>query len=390
MTDQGEPLTVRFEALGREVGNIEEWSIDAGYLVSTDAFSFTYVDANPLNLRGLEAQPVTLLVGDAPQLVGRIDVTERGNSATSVECEGRDYIADLVETNVDPYLAITEGMTLQKAVQLAASPCGIKLVLGDAAVTRNARTGRARGGSSPAAFLALSLQDLKPDGEQGLYEYLNRIVARHTVTIQPTLNRNELLLQGPNYDQESLYAVRRSRDGRTNRVKRGVARRDFSRFPTFTIVRGLNAGATAKENSPPNTSGLINSSTLTPETRAVSVQGRRKPSLSGPDADGKLYRLLSIHDRHAQTRDQINAAAFRAIWDRLKDTLTYRATLRGHRDPDTGAIYSIDTMIDVQDEVADVNEPMWIYRRTLKYTKSGGAETDIECWRKGVYLPGTG
>jgi prophage tail gpP-like protein len=80
----------------------------------------------------------------------------------------------------------------------------------------------------------------------------------------------------------------------------------------------------------------------------------------------------------------VNAAAFRAIWDRLKDTLLYKATVKGHRDPDSGALWTIDTIVNIQDEVTDVNEPMWIHKRTFRYTPGSGAETDIECWRIGA------
>ncbi|HEU4544351.1 MAG TPA: hypothetical protein VFR23_24685 [Jiangellaceae bacterium] len=384
----GLPLTVRLDRLGRESSLIGDWQIDSSYLVSTDGFSFDLLSQNPTELRGLEAQPVTLVVGEHPQVVGRIDVTER-ESARSLHCEGRDYLADLVEGHVDPKLAFKDGMTLQAAVALACSPYGINLVLGDAAVTRNARTGARGGRAAPKDFLTLKLQDLKPESEQGVYDYVNRLAVRHGVTPQPTLNRNELLLQAPNYDQEPLYRLRRSLSpGTTNRIKRGVARRDFSSFPTFTVVRGLGGTQPTTEKTPKNASGLIDSALLTPETQAVAISGRVLPVPHGADADGRLYRLLSLHDRTARTSEQITAVAFRAIWDRLKETLTYRCTVAGHTDPDTGAVYGIDTIADIQDEVADVNERMWVYRRTLRFTAKGGAETDLECWRIGAYQLG--
>lgn len=388
MSDLGLPLTVRFDALGRETRSIEDWSIDSHYLVSTDGFSFTYIDENRDNLRGLECQPVTLIVGDAPQLVGRIDATER-EQAHAVKCDGRDYIADLVECHVDPKLQIKEGMTLQQAVQRACSPCGITIVLGDAAVVRDVRTGRRTGRSAPPDFISLSVQDLRPDGEQGLYDYINRLVVRHGGTVQPTLSRNELLLQAPNYDQEPAAFLRRSlKPGGTNRIKKASARRDFSSFPTYTVVRGLANETNENERAPKNSSALEDSASLTPETKAVSVSGRRIPAAGGADADGKLYRLLSIRDRQARTPKQIASIGFRAVWDRLKDALTYRCTLSGHTDPDTGAIYGIDTIVDVQDEVSDVNERMWVYRRELRYTRGEGAETELECWRIGAYQLG--
>ena len=385
--DQGLPLSVKFDLLGRETSQIGSWFIDSEFLTSTDAFQFEYAELEqPELLRGLEGQPVTLSVGDAPQLVGRIDETDIGGKGASVTCDGRDYIADLVECNVDPLVNITEGMTLQAAIKLLCSPCGINIVLGDAAVTRNARTGRnPRTGKPPADFLTLKLQDLKPESELGIYEICNKLLARHGVTMQPTLRRNEVNLVAPNYDQDPLYRIRRSRaQGGGNRIIRANARRSFARFPTYTIVRGQGTGEVKSEKSPQNTSALLDSAVLTPETQKVSVTGRVKPSAHGADPDGKLYRLLYVHDKTAQNKTQVMAAAFRAIWDRLKDTLLYSATLRGHADPDSGAIYSIDTIIDVDDEIAGVQEHLWIHKRRLGFDAQGGATTQIECWRIGA------
>lgn len=387
MAEQTTPLTVRFDALGRETRNIQEWSIDSDYLTSTDTFSFTYVDDARENLRGLECTPVTLLVGDAPQLVGRIDITERGQSSITVTCQGRDYFADLVECNVDPLVQITEGMTLQAALKLILSPSGINVVLGDASIMRKARSGARPGGrGSPPDFLALTQQELRPEPEQGQFEFANQLVARHGATLQPTLARNEALVQAPDYGQDPLYTLARSLSpGSTqNRIKSATAVRDFARFPTYTFVRGLSGDAADKEKQPANSTFLRESAALTPETLAVSVKGRRKPVPHGPDPDGKLYRLLSLHDQKARTSVQINAAAFRAIWDRLKDTLLYKATIRGHRDPDSGALWTIDTIVNIQDEVCEVNEPMWIHKRKFSYSPSNGAETEIECWRIGA------
>ena len=394
MADQGLPLTVRFDALGRETQNSQEWSIDSDYLTSTDEFSFTYIDDKPENLRGLECQPVTLIVGGAKQLVGRIDITERGDSAIAITCKGRDYFADLVESNIDPLVQISEGMTLQAALKRALSPCGINLVLGDASIMRNARSGkRSRQRSAPPDFLALTQQEIRPEPETGMFEFVNKIVARHGATLQPTLARNEALVHAPHYDQDPIATIARSRDqGSTqNRIKSATAVRDFARFPTYTIIRGLTGDLTDKEKSAANASNRIDSAALTPETAAVSVKGRVKPSAHGPDPDGKLYRLLAIHDKTARTKTQVTAAAFRAIWDRMKDTLLYKATLMGHADDVSGAIWTIDTIVNVQDEVCDVNEPMWVHKRTLRYKPgdAGGAETDIECWRIGALQLGT-
>ncbi len=386
MAEEQIPLTVQFELLGRETTSLESWSIDSSYMTSTDGFEFGYIDTEA-NTTGLEGQPVILTLGDAQQLKGRIDETTTGDRGLLVSCAGRDYLADMVECNIDPLVTVNEGMTLQAAIQAAVAPVGIQIVLGDADIMRKARSGispKTRG--SKKSFLALTANELKPEPEQGIYDWCNRLAARYGCTIQPSLNRNEILLQAPNYDQDPIAVLRRSRTaGGSNRIKTASAKRSFTRFPTYTIARGANVSADTEKVG----ANLfkVQSSDIAAQTQHIAVQGRVKPS-STADADGKLYRLLSLHDRLARTKEQVTAAAFRAIWDRLKDTLVYTATLKGHRDPDTGAIYSVDTIVDVQDDVARVNERMWIFHRKLSYDPKNGAETMIECWSIGAYQTG--
>jgi prophage tail gpP-like protein len=253
---------------------------------------------------------------------------------------------------------------------------------------------KARSGVSPKThgapkdFLAFQQRDLKPESEQGIFDWCNRLAARHGGTLQPTLSRNELTVVAPNYDQDPIGRIARgSKAGSSNRVISGKARRDFSRFPTYTIVRGRDAGEAASESSAKNATKTFDSAALTPETQRVAVSGRVKPT-SKADANGKLYRLLYIHDRMARTDTQIQAAAFRAIWDRLKDTLVYTVSLRGHRDPDSNAIWSVDTIVDVNDEIANVREKMWVASRRLSYDPQNGAQAELTCWRIGAYQTG--
>ena len=170
------PLTVRFPKLGRETQLVKEWSIDSAYLVSTDGFEFTLYDPNRENLRSLEMQPVELLVGGVSQAIGRIDKTVIGGDGTAIKCQGRDYISDLVECNVDPTLKIKRGQPLWEVITLAAGPAGIDTVIADDDLWLGGiRSGKKppRGGSSKGrrkARRGKPFVDFKPEAGQGIYE----------------------------------------------------------------------------------------------------------------------------------------------------------------------------------------------------------------------------
>lgn len=65
----------------------------------------------------------------------------------------------------------------------------------------------------------------------------------------------------------------------------------------------------------------------------------------------------------------------------MKDTLLYDVTMRGHVDPESGAVWSVNTMVEVDDSVADVHERLWILQRKLSYSKEEGAITTMTCIR---------
>jgi hypothetical protein len=392
-----QPLSVHFEAadLGLDTDRIIDWSIDSDYLTSTDGFSFTLLDPDITDTHRLEMQPVELLLDGNQQLLGRIDVTECGANGDAVVCRGRDYLADLVECSLDPSLAIKEAMTLGDAVKQAACIVGINTILGaEDLKLRNVRTGRStRGGKAPKDFRAIPLTDLKPDSSMGLFDWLNRLVSRHSATMQPATKRNELLLEEPNYDQEPIGKIRRSRDvarSASNNVIDGVAACDFSSFPTHTVFRSKSGGGSsglAATESKLDIGDIVAAigGDLEKVVKFSAVVGRRipKPASSLPLVIGQIYRLLYQLDTDSKTQEQLERVARRALGERLKETLVYSCTLIGHKDLSTGAYWATNTVVDVQDDLARVHEPLWVASRQFSYAPP---RTKLKCWRKGAFI----
>jgi len=390
-------LTVSFELLGlQETTRIKQWEISSGYLTSTDGFSFTILPDNSRpELRDLELQPVELLVNNgaitgASQLKGRIDKTTIGNDGVAIQCEGRDYLADLVECNVDPSFKVKESMTLGDAIFQVTNPCGILAVLGDEDVgMQNIRTGVAIRRKKRRNKKTTPLQDLQPRPTEGVYEFCNRLAARHGVTVQPAPDRTTLVLNAPDYEQETagtIHITAGQRQGTRNNVISATAVRDFSRFPTYTIANGKQARSDDKPTPIKRTFDMLTvAANLNPELKRILsaeriARGRQMPgkaTLSAP----QLFRLLHVEDIDARSEDQIIAAAMRAVAERFKDTLEYTVTLRGHFDPDTGCIWSVNTLVHVIDEIRGIDEPLWVSERMLSFDPRSGATTRLTLWR---------
>lgn len=387
-------LTVNFELLGvREVTRIMSWSIDSGYLVSTDGFEFDILPGNRPDLRDLELQPVELLLGNASQLKGRIDRTGIGMSGSMVSCSGRDYMADLVECNVDPAFQVRESMTLADAITLVAQPCGIDTAISDGdALLENIRTGRSTRKSKARKRIKDPLQNVQPrQGGEGIYEYVNRLAARHGLTLQPGSDRNVIVLSAPDYTQDVMATIRvsaSSQEGSRNNVVSAEAVRDYSRMATFCLSNGKQAGRSedgAKANRK-TYDLLVAAATYNSEMRRIltsaKIAGGRIIPGKGKIPDPKnLYRLLRVEDHEARTDDELDASTLRAVAERLKDTLSYRVKMRGHADPESGALWAINTMVHVTDEIRGIDEPLWVATRKFAFSPDAGATTELECWR---------
>lgn len=357
-------------------------------MTPSDTFSFTLYDEKFENTKGLELQPVELILNGASQLVGRIDVTERGENGRAVVCRGRDFMADLIECNIDPTIRIVSGETLLIAISKAASPVGIDTIWDNDGAMNELRAGRKIKQRKPRKKHAKKkLNDYKPQPGEGIYEFLNKIMAREGVTLQTGPNRNTIVIASPNYDQDPLCHITRDRLGEHNNIITATATRDYSRFPTYTLVSGTQSRPGAKGDKATQAYDLFAvtagfRSELLSILQNVTVSLRWLPGEMATEVrEGRLYRLLVHRDDESRDADQIQSAAKRLIAEKLKDTLSYTANLRGHIDPSTGAIYTLDTLVDVNDDVCDVHEALWIETRNLRYSEGDGATTEIKCLR---------
>lgn len=429
-------INICFEGLGRTTRNVIEYSIDSAYMTSTDAFSFTLYEPDLSLIRNLELQPVSVYINDNLQARGRVEVTEVGQGPGLVlKCEGRDYIADLVECNIDPAVSVSDNMTLEQVVKIAARPVGIGAVSFDPRPWRNKRTGiDIQSTLGARKFQNAQLKDFKPNPGEGIYQFIARICARSGCTLQPTMERDSVLLGAPDYVQDAAYSVTRSIDNpksAQNNVISAKARRDYTKFPTVVLVTGKVGGASAARQTVSATSykvGTSNDFILSTQFRlleSMGLKGKVDTKAPVPAATAAtavtsvpqniqetilalvpegvviipqrllpttnylptdvLYRLFYMRDALGKDLNQIMNVAARNAAERLKDCLQYDVTFRGHRDPATRRTFAVDTIIDVSDEICDVHEPMWVEHVRFGYEPNNGATTTLTCWRPGSF-----
>jgi prophage tail gpP-like protein len=379
-------LVVKLPNLGRETVNLKAWEIQSSYLTAADGFSFTLVEPDFELSRNLELQPVELYLDGNLQMVGRIDRTRRGRDGIAVVCDGRDYLADLIECHTDLSLKLKAESSLEQAILDAAGPVGIAKVIGDdaGARMRKLRTGASiSGGAAPKDFAPLKQDEYKPKPSEGIFQFLNRLAARHCGTLQPTGRSDTIAIAAPDYGQDVTFVLQRYREPtRVGNVKDGEAVRDYSSFPTVLLATGKRGA----KGEPKQTLFTQIQAELETRLQDLIATDRRLPK-NNPGDITQLYRLWYMREEMARTPEQIQKAAQRAYAERFRKTLEYSCTVRGHRgDGGNDAMYAIDTLARVDDEIADVAEDMWVESVTLSYSRDAGPKTDLKLWRKSAFV----
>lgn len=390
-------LTIRFERSGRilsqATGGILDWEIESSYTRSTDSFSFSLYSENDPELTATELllQPVELTVNGAPQGFFRIEVTDIGDDGTVVKCQGRDYISELVECNVDPYKKFTEDTELGDALVDVMAPVGIRTVTDfENVIMTSIRSGLdVKSGNKRKNQRTAKIKDFQPKPGEGIYECCNRLCARFGVTIQPSISRSDICLDAPDYAAPPLFKLVRTKDSAAsaaNNIVRGSASRNLGSFPTYAIFTGTDVPKDGKRRTPLGSqfSTIALAEALGLDELAGIMQ---RATLVGRSQEGDpnvLYRLLYFRDEDSKTQDQLDYAARRAMADRLRDTLSYSCTVKGHVDPVSGGVWSVGAMCEVSDAVTGVHENLWLASRKLRYS-GDGPMTDLELIRPGTW-----
>jgi prophage tail gpP-like protein len=405
---QEDGLTVTLEESGKTYSSgrgIEEYRISSSWLTPTDAWSFTvYDDENPAQLRTTFRpwQPIKLAINGQVQILGRIDKIESaGESGAALTVSGRDYLADAVDATVDPAIQIKKEMDLGAAMLEIFRPFGIVTILGEYNLTRNILTGvSALKGKPRKNFKAANPDELRPGENVGVMEWANRIVARHGFMIQPADNRGTIGVFEPHDLQEPQYEL-----ARPGNILAARASRDYTDVPTVTIARGRAGNPSAEVKGTLHEYATFGSETLNPITKIPEIRQiifpengvgslirEQRFDLKKPDPtlyafSPPVYKPLFYADKDSKNQEQLEYGAKRMVADRLKKTLDYTCTVRGHVDARSGALWAINTVAHVLDQLEQLSERLWLYERDF-FNEGKGPMTALKFMRQDSFYLG--
>lgn len=406
-TPDRQQVLLRILDAEQDITRWTSYSFSSNYLTPADGWSFTIGDGE-LD----DAQKEALRVGSRVRLyvdnyalgdgiIDRIEINADRSRGITYGIHGRDRLGLVVDSVADPRLQFKTGTTLAEFLKTTLSPYGWSEDTDftmDASANRDAKTGGVRGAPLPkrksktGKLSQFQIYQLKPHNHEGLFRFIMRTVERFGLYVQVSADGNTIIVAAPDFEQEPKYQLVRDY-GRTN-ILSGSVVYDATDQPSVIIVDGFS-------NTPEFGRGRLKAYCVNPffgvdadgkmlasvakilepysdavEVKFANFPYRRRAPLTTP-------KPMFLHDEESKTQDQLNWFVKRTMSELLKKSLVCHYEVEGHGQMRDGVFipWDVDTVVDVQDEVAGVIERMYVLGRTFEKSRQGGTTTKLELIR---------
>lgn len=391
---------------GVKLNRWKEYSFTSNFLIPTDAFSFTVVgdEINTVNRTALiPGANIRCTVNGAIQVDALIDsISYRVNrqGGTEMTIKGRDKIAALIDSGIDPLLKFNAGMNLSQFLTAVFSPFGFnessfiidnsdnvaimsKNVKG--VKTRQANIG-SRGGGKP--LKSYDIHQLRPYPNEGAFEFATRVTQRLGLWLWLTADGKSIVAGKPNYDQTAVFSLTRQFNG-VNNILNGDVTLDVSEQPSIIVADGFSGGyefGRARMRAYVENPFLDVDNSETLKKYAKSGMVKQVIPFFGTKIKLPNAKPIFLHDDEAKTQEQLNGFVLREMSLRLRRGLDVQVTVKGHSQKSqtdgVDTIWAVDRTVNFNDEVSGVNEDLYILARTFLKSRSGGTTTNLSLIRK--------
>lgn len=301
---------------------------------------------------------IQIFINEQPQLTGYVDRTQvqscRGGTRVSIS--GRDFLGQLVDSNVDPRMQIAKDASIETILKtVLTDQFGIEYELKTNYDARSICTGKKIGQKKNYTGRRSRkdpLKNVQPQDNEGAFGYLSKILTAHGYWLWAMPDGTGVVVSGPDYTQKpaftltTRYSLNANEKTAQNNVIEGTAHNDETNVPSHVIVRGQGG---------PGGKAAIKGMAMNP------VASRFRPVYIVNQTDDKLS---------AETRAKLFLAK------QLRNWFHYECTVAGFSQ--NGTIWAVDTVATVLDEICGVEGLMWVESRTFSKSRSSGTTTKLK------------
>lgn len=357
--------------------------------------------------------PVEIRVDGAVQLRGVIEKIRDGASRAGAPftISGRDAFAAAMVADVDPRLHLRD-TTLEEAMRAALQPLGLDITVGaSAAAVREIQAGARPGshGSSATTPRRHRVDRFRPQVGQRVWDFLTQLARRHGYLIYPGPIEGGmgLVVDRPDYTaapQGRLWRRRRSDGTYEGNILDGTLSLDATDVPTEVTVFGrtrMTAPQDARHSARTENVrlafggvGLFAPSAAVREAAlALGAGAQTAAPASGSTrstttvlnerladrriADVYLPRPRYMRDAKARTPQITEQRARHALARTMQEFAVYEATAQGFSWGTGGRLWTMNSMVTLDDEVTGVRGAWLATRVEFRRSRAGGHTTSL-------------
>lgn len=390
-------VVLQMVASGAKLNKWKEYAFSQSFLKPTSSFHFVVsVDEISQSNRAalIPGAEVRLTVNGAIQGSGRIDrvtFSADRSAGSEIHIEGRDKLAQAVDSGIDPRHKFTAQMNLQQLLAEVFGPFGFTAdqILIDNEDNRGAMaknvtgTKTSKGAKHSGRDLkSFVLHQLRPYPHEHALEFAARICQRNGLWLWLSADGQNIIASQPDYDQQPIYLLRRRYNDQTNNFN-GTVQLAMDEQPSIIVADGFSGGV---EFGRARLRCIARNPALTADDSAVITayanSGATSVSLpfTGAPYVSTVSRPLFLHDDDAKTPQQLEAFVLRELSLRVRKSLTVGAQVYGHEQ--NGNVWNVDTICRLDDDLSGVHEDLWVMERTFRKSRTGGTTSDLILIRK--------
>lgn len=419
-------------AIGQGGGNgpvvvLDTWksySFNSHFLTPTDGWSFTLGDeevTDDLRIAIAPRQKVTLSINGSVVGSGIVDkVTTKASrhGGTEITIDGRDVFSPLVDSGIDPRLQFKESQSLFDVLSDVFGPFGFppeSLLDYTATGTDNDPIlSSFNHGIKTSKKGKLSkdwkLHQLKPNAHESAMGFAHRISQRFGLWLWPSTDGAHVMIGTPSFDQEPAVRLvhKKGADGVRNNILSSSLVQNGGAQPSIIFASGFTTGG---ENALDNfTICVVNPFIQTNLSKILAAYPKTVPldlSYLGPKFSGTGVttsdaaraddqslrnstgigfvdtnaRPLFLHDEEAKDIDQLTAFLKRELASRMHKAFVYQCEVEGHESLDKDGNktpWKVGMTVAVDDDIANVQQTLWVLSRTFTKSRTGGTKTQLE------------
>lgn len=429
----------------KEIKNWKNFSITSSFTQPCDKFSFQ-ISAKDIDLYQDYLIPdarVQITVDNAIQCTGMIDdndISYSPSSGTDINLSGRDVLAPMVDYCVDPTFKFNSKMTVADVVTKVMTGYGFTKLFNSQDNNLNIITGRtndkslttkvttqtdtsygAKGADGKLVktvnevkiyetvsnikpgLSKLQIKQYKANVGETAYNYVQRLIKREGLTLKAAADGSGLMVISPDYDFDFGYSISVKKDAVNNgHIINSNRKVSASAQPTVIVASGFGTGseyekAQLKVIIVNELTGLDENGNYLPEVeniigkyKSAKVLPIRTELIPVKRTLAKVNRYRPIFMTFSEAKDiaQLSALITRKLSEGQMKGLTVKYTVKGFVDPSNGYPWAVNTLVNVDDDINDIHEQLWVLERTFTKSVSSGTITSLTLIRPNTLLLG--